>query len=327
MPHELTLTKKPLVAANRAEIIPAQVVSAGSRASERFLEFFTATIRNKNTRQAYHRATLHFFRWCQDKKLEELRAIRPVHVAAYIEELGKTMSKPSVKQHLAAVRMLMDWLVTGQILETNPAHSVRGPKHIVARGKTPIFTADEARRLLNSIDVTHIVGLRDRALIAVMLYTFARVNAAVGMKTEDYYQQGKRWWVRLQEKGGKVHEMPAHHSLEEYLDAYLAAIVAGSGKKYPLFRSAKGKTKKLTNNKMSANDAWRMIQRRVRDSGMAGRYGCHSFRGTGITNYLENSGTLEKAQQMAAHASAKTTKLYDRRNDQVTLDEVERIAI
>ena len=125
------------------------------------------------------------------KGLDELVAIEPMHVAAYIRALGKDFEKPTVKQHLAAIRMLFDWLVVGQVVAINPAHSVRGPKHVVKRGKTPVLTPDEARKLLDSIDVTTLVGLRDRALIAMMAYSFARVSAAVAMRVEDYYCHGQ----------------------------------------------------------------------------------------------------------------------------------------
>jgi site-specific recombinase XerC len=124
-----------------------------------------------------------------------------------------------IKQHLAAIRMLFDYLVVGQILAINPAHAVRGPKHSIKRGKTPVLSAAQARQLLDSIDTSTVVGLRDRALIALMTFSFARVGAAVGMRVEDYFADGKRWRLRLNEKGGKVHEMPAHHNLEAYLDA------------------------------------------------------------------------------------------------------------
>ena len=236
-------------------------------------------------------------------------------------------AKPSVKQHLAAIRMLFDWLVTGGIVATNPAHAVRGPKHVVKRGKTPVLTAEEARALLDSIDTSTVVGLRDRALISVMTFTFARIGAVVAMRVEDYYPQGKRWWVRLHEKGGKRHEMPAHHTLEAYLDAYLdAAGIRDSGKS-PLFRSAAWHTGVLTDNAMNRVDAYRMIRRRAAALGLKVRIGCHTFRATGITAYLDAGGTLENAQLMAAHESPRTTKLYDRTGDEITLDEVERIRI
>jgi hypothetical protein len=154
-------------------------------------------ISNKNTRAAYYRAVCHFFAWLEQHGIDELVGIEPLHVAAYIEQFQHAMAKPTVKQHLAAIRMLFDWLVVGQVLATNPAHAVRGPKHVVKRGKTPVLTADQARRLLDSIDVSTLVGLRDRALIGVMTYAFARVGAVVAMRVEDYYPEGKRWWLRL----------------------------------------------------------------------------------------------------------------------------------
>ena len=169
----------------------------------------------------------------------QLADIEPLHVAAYIEALGKDFEKPTVKQHLAAIRMLFDWLVTGQVVATNPAHAVRGPKHVVKTGKTTVLDADQARKLLDSIDTSTLVGLRDRALISVMTFAFARIGAVVAMRVEDYYPMGKRWWVRLHEKGGKRHEMPAHHNLEAYLDAYIEAAGVRDDGRAPLFRSGR----------------------------------------------------------------------------------------
>ena len=223
--------------------------------------------------------------------------------------------------------MLFDWLVVRQVIEMNPSAAVRGPKHVVKRGKTPVLEADEARQLLASIDVSTLVGLRDRALIGLLVYTFARVSAAIGMNVEDYYVQGRRSWVRLHEKGGKQHDMPAHHLLESYVDEYVTEAGIASDKDIPLFRTAAGKTGTLTERRMTRTDALRMVWRRARAAGIETELGCHSFRATGITVYLQNGGLLEHAQQMAAHESARTTKLYDRRNDKVTLDEVEKIML
>src|SRR5208282_2851892 len=214
-------------------VIPAAIAGAGEHAVRRFLEFFAATIRNRNTREAYYRAVCSFFAWLEQHDIGELADIEPMHVSLYIEALQATAAKPTVKQHLAAIRMLFDWLVVGQVLATNPAHSVRGPKHVVRRGKTPVLTAEEARQLLDSIDTTTLVGLRDRALIAVMTFAFARIGAVVAMRVEDYYPEGKRWWVRLHEKGGKRHEMPAHHTLEAYLDSYIEAAGIRDGGNEP----------------------------------------------------------------------------------------------
>ena len=236
------------------------------------------------------------------------------------------MAPPSVKQHLAAIRMLFDWLVVGQILPSNPASSVRGPRYSTKKGKTPVLTADEARTLLDTIDVSTIDGLRDRALIGLMVYTFARIGAALMMQVEDVYIQGRRTWVRLHEKGGKLHAMPCHHNLDEYLHAYIKTAQLTEGKSL-LFRMMRGRTGQLSDQPMTQTDAYRMVGRRAKAVGIRTKIGNHSFRATGITEYLRNGGKLEIAQQMANHESARTTGLYDRRTDQVSLDEVERIVI
>lgn len=325
MPNEPSIVTAASLRRPGNTAVPKLIADAGPRAAKRFVEFFTATIRNRNTRAAYAHAVGRFFRWCARRGFA-LDAVEPVVVAAYVEELTLAHEPPTVKQHLAAVRMCFDWLVTGQVVSVNPAASVRGPKHVVKKGKTPVLRADEARELLDRIDVSHVVGLRDRALIGLMVFSFARVSAAVGMDVEDYAQRGKRNWFRLREKGGKHHEVPAHHTAVGYLDAYLDAAGIGADKKAPLFRTA-NRSGQLTTRRMTRNDALRMIKRRVRAAGLSAEVCCHTFRATGITAYLENGGTIENAQAIAAHESPRTTKLYDRTADEVTLDEVERIRI
>jgi site-specific recombinase XerD len=333
-----------------AEILPALTTieppdiirTAGPNAGTRFAEYFTAHIQNPHTRRAYFRNAVAFLAWCEAQGYRQLASINPVTVAAYIEQLKETHAKPSIKQHLATIRMLFDWLVVGQVVAANPAHAVRGPKHVVTKGSTPVLDEEETRRILDRIPLRigplpklgepdrrppDLIGLRDRALIAAMFFTFARVGAVVAMTVDDYYPQGKRWWLRLHEKGGKQHDMPAHHTLEAYLDEYLKAAGIAGDPKGPLFRSAPGINAALTRNPLRPADVWRMVRRRAKRAGIKTRIGCHSFRATGITNYLEHDGTLEKAQQMAAHASPRTTKLYDRTNDQITLDEVEKIRL
>ena len=294
--------------------------------ARRTLEFFTAHIRNPHTRKAYARAAAEFADWCAGQGITALQQIQPVHVAAWVETLQLRLAAPSVKQRLAAIRMLFDWLVVGQVMPTNPASVVRGPKHSVKKGKTPVLAAEEARALLDAIDVTTPMGLRDRALIGLMVYTFARVGAVLEMRLEDVFVQGRRTWVRLHEKGGKEHEMPCHHNLDDYLHAYIEGAQLAGAKGW-LFRSGKGRTGQLSDQPLSQADVYRMIGRRAEAAGVRTKIGCHTFRATGITEYLRNGGRLEVAQQMANHESARTTGLYDRRNDQVSLDEVERIVI
>ena len=306
--------------------LPRLITDAGSAAMRRFVEFFTANIRNKNTRETYARAVRQFCDWSEQRGLS-LERLEPVVIAAYVEELGQRLAKPTVKQHLAAIRMIFDYLVVGQIVRMNPAASVRGPKYCLKRGRTPVLSAEDTRRLLDSIDTATVVGLRDRAIIAVMVYSFVRINAVVGMNIEDFYLNGKRSWIRLHEKGGKFHEVPAHHNAEAYVDAYIRAAGLATQKRSPLFRTAPGKRSRLTERRMNRKEALAMIKRRARAAGLPANICNHTFRATGITTFLLNGGTLENAQAIAAHESPRTTKLYDRTSDEITLDEVERILI
>ena len=310
-----------------AELVPAFVADAGQGAARRFIEFFTVNIRNANTRAAYLRAVRKFADWCDDRGLR-LDRLEPVAVAAYIEELGKDRPEPTIKQALAAIRMFFDWMVTGQIIDSNPAHAVRGPRYSPRRGKTPVLDAEQARQLLNAIDTDTIVGLRDRAMLAAMCYTFARVGAVTSLKVEDFFHQGKRWWLRLHEKNGKVIEMPCHHNLEAYIDAYIDAAGIREDRKGPLFRCVDERSHRdLTAKPMTRLHVWKLVKRRAKAAGLPPEVCCHTFRATGITTYLKNGGTLEKAKYMAGHESARTTGLYDRREEEVSLDEVERIVI
>jgi integrase len=204
---------------------------------------------------------------------------------------------------------------------------VRGPSHTARQGKTPVLDATEARQLLDSIDVSTPIGLRDRALIGLMVFSFARVGAALAMRVDDVYVQHRRLWVRLREKGGKRHEMPCHHTLEAYLHAYLDGTGIGDDPKGPLFRTIGRGTGQLSNTPQPQANAYAMVRRRALAAGIATKIGNHTFRATGITAYLKNGGTLENAAAMANHASTRTTQLYDRRRNDVSLDEIERILL
>jgi site-specific recombinase XerD len=306
---------------------PALVFTAGDRAGIRFLEFFAANIRNPHTRRAYARAVKDFLAWCDNAGVRSISQVQPLHVAAWVELQTREHAAPTAKQRLAAVRHLFDWLVTGQIVPVNPAASVRGPRHIVKSGKTPVLEPEEARALLDAIDVTKPAGLRDRALIGLMVYSFARIGAALGMKVDDVFTQKRRLWVRLREKGGKQHEMPCHHDLETYLHAYIEGAGLTADPKGPLFRTIGRGTGKLTRTPLPQANAYAMIGRRAAAADIETKVGNHSFRATGITAYLKNGGSLENAAAMANHASTRTTQLYDRRHDDINLDEVERVRI
>lgn len=317
--------KQGLIQASAPVSLPALVT--GTRAQLRFVEFFTANIRNPNTRRAYARATDEFLTWCAAVGVSSLAAVTSFHVSTWIELQLQRLSVPSVKQRLAALRHLFDWLVVGQVVPLNPAGSVRGPSHTSRTGKTPVLDPSEARQLLDSIDISTPAGLRDRALIGLMVFSFARIGAALAMKVEDVYTQNRRLWVRLREKGGKQHTMPCHHSLEEYLHAYLVGTGIDLDSKGPLFRTLARGTKQLSRTALPQPSAYLMVRRRAVAAGIDTKIGNHTFRATGITAYLKNGGTLESAAAMANHASTRTTQLYDRRHDEISLSEVERIRL
>ena len=301
--------------------------SPTTHAERRFWEFFTAHIRNPNTRLAYFTAARRFAAWCERRNLA-LDQVEPMVVAAYVEQLSSALSAPSVKQHLAALRMLFDWLVVGQVLPFNPASSVRGPKHVVKAGKTPVLSAAETRALLDGIDVTTLAGLRDRALLGVLVYSFARVTAAVSMRVADYYTQGPRSFFRLHEKGGHYNVVPAHHTAQGYVYAYLQAAGIADDHRGPLFRPCPpGRNDVLLNQPMTRANALKMIKRRAARAGFPSEICAHTFRGTGITEYLRNGGDLEVAARIAGHESTRTTQLYNRLNEEISLDEIERIHI
>lgn len=300
------------------------VANSGLRAFDQVLEFFAAQISNQNTRTAYHQAVRNFFVWLERYDVTTLVQIRPMHVAGWVEDLKGSYSIPSVKLKLTAVTMLLDWLVVKQVLPLNPAKSVRSPRYSIAKGKTPVLSASEARRLLACIPDDTPIGLRDRALVSLMLYTFVRVGAALAMKRSDVFSAQHRMWVRLLEKGGKVHEMPCHHELEANLRAYLNATSEAAPDDF-LFRSLDRTGLKLTNRCLQPSNAHCRVQHYAKLAGIDAHISSHSFRATGITTYLSNNGTLELAARMANHASTRTTQLYDRRNDAVAQAEVERI--
>lgn len=302
--------------------LPQIIEDAGDQARRYFFEFFVATIDNDNTRAAYARAVRDFFRWCEDREVG-LNQIEPSVVAAYVKE--HPGSAPTKKQHLSAIRRLFDYLVVNHVVRNNPASVVKSPKHVVKKGKTPVLPRQEAKALLESIDGSKIIDLRDRALITMMLFSFARVGATVQMTRADYQTRGRTVWLRLYEKGGKHHEVPAHHLSVEALDTYIEAGEICSPRE-PLFQSV-NRSGWLTGKPIAPQNVTKMLKRRCRAAGIGDYYTPHSLRAAGITIYMEEGGTLEHAQAIAAHESPRTTKLYDRTSDAIELGEIERMRL
>lgn len=305
--------------------LPVLVQQSGSTAQFAWEEFIYGRIRNPYTRAAYERAIRRFLSHC-DALGKQLPTVSPRDVGNYLDQ--QDYAPATKKLHLSAIRHFFDTLVTRHVVMLNPAHSVRGPRLQVVEGKTPEITVPQARKLMRSIDTSHVVGLRDRAIIAIMIYTAARVGAVATLRRSDFYDLGDQHCLRFSEKGGKSREIPVRHDLQRFIGDYLSAGgIEYADKSTPLFRTTVRKSRKLTQNAMTAGDMARMVKRRMRDAGLPTRLSPHSFRVATITDLLSQGVPLEDVQNLAGHSDPRTTRLYDRRKRAVTRNTVERISI
>jgi site-specific recombinase XerD len=321
---DLVVVQKTVGPGSPLQSCPAAVAAAGPFARFAWDEFFAGELANPHTRVAYARAVRRFLDWCEEAGLP-LHAIAPGHVGDYFARHSGSI--PTKKLHLAAVRRFFDRLVVRHVVVLNPALSVRAERYQVVEGKTPEITVPQARALLASINTGHVVGLRDRTLIAVLIYTAVRVGAVARLTLRDLRYDGTQWSLRFAEKGGRSREVPVRHDLEGFLFHYLGAAGITPGTAGPVFRSAVRRTRTLTDRPMSAADMCRMVKRRLRDAGLPTHLSPHSFRVTTITDLLEQGVPLDEVQHLAGHADPRTTRLYDRRQKKVTRNVVERISV
>ncbi len=305
--------------------LPALIEAAGPAAAFVWDEFFTAGIRNPHTRRAYAHAVRRFLAWAEANG-HDLARLTPGMLGGYLDSLPGTI--PTKKLHLAALRGFFDALVLRHVVILNPALSVKAERYEVVEGKTPEIAIEQARALLRSIDTGHVVGLRDRAVIAVLIYTAARIGAVAGLRRGSLTDDAGQWSLRFAEKRGKSRGIPLRHDLQGLVLGYLeVAGLLDVGKDAALFPSAIGKTRQLATRPATAGDLGRMVKRRMKDAGLPGRLSPHSFRVTAITDLLSQGVPLEDVQQLAGHSDARTTRLYDRRKKVVTRNVVERISV
>jgi site-specific recombinase XerD len=305
--------------------LPELVERAGGAARFAWEEFFYAEHHNRHTQRAYERAVRRFLGWCEGQGVE-LATITPGMVGQYLVGLGGSPAKRN--QHLAALRGFFDRLVNRHACILNPASSVKGVREQVIEGKTPEITIEQARTLLRSVDTGHVVGLRDRAILATLAYTACRAGAVAKLRLGDFQDDGTQYVLRFQEKGGKSREIPVRHDLEGYIRAYVeAAGIEGEARESPLFRASNGRSRKLAAGPLGTERICELVKRRLRDAGLPSRLSPHSFRVTAITSLLEQGVPMEDVQYLAGHAEPRTTTLYDRRKKRVTRNIVERIPI
>lgn len=303
--------------------MPTMIAAAGPAASFAWEEFFQGKIANKNTRIAYERAVRRFLDWILPQE-PDIARITPGMVGRYFNKLP--VSVPSKKLHLAAVRAFFDVLVQRHVVVLNPAHSVRTERYSAVEGRTPRIPVEQARQLLESIRIESVIDLRDRAAIAVLAYTAARETPIARLRVSDFAHDATQHVLHFNEKGGKARSIPVRHDLEIYLREYVAAAgLENEPKDSPLFRTVQ--CGRLTNRQMSGIDIWRVVKRRLKAAGLPTVCSPHSFRSCAATDLLEQGVPLEDVQYLLGHADARTTRLYDRRQKQVTRNIVERISV
>jgi len=335
----VTASSRIIVTTAGKTILPELVERAGGAARFAWDEFFYAQHHNPYTQKADQSAVRRFLAWCKGEGVE-LSGITPGMVGQYIVGLGGSASKRNL--HLSALRRFFDRLVQRHVVVLNPAASVSGVKEDVIEGKTPEITLDQTRKLVASIkttykitakgkkaeDATHVVGLRDRAILATMRFTACRAGAVAKLRLQDFQHDGEQYMLRFQEKDGKSREIPVRLELQREILAYLAAAgISAENKDRPLFRSTVRKTKHLTDNALTTKDICNLVKRRLKDAGLPKRLSPHSFRVSAITDLLTQGVPLEDVQYLAGHAEPRTTGLYDRRQKKVTRNIVERISI
>ncbi len=305
--------------------IPKLVSHCGAAAAFAWEEFFLGKIRNAHTRKAYLHAVREFLVWCEQRSVE-LAKITPGMVGHYLDELP--VSTPSKKLHLAAIRSFLDVLVQRHVIVLNPALSVRAPRYSALEGKTPEITVQQCRTLLASIRLNTPVDYRDRAVIAVLIYTAARAGAVARLRIKDFVHDGTQHSFRFSEKGGKSRLIPVRSNLEGFVREYFSIAALGDAPAdSPMFRSGFGRTGRLNESAMSAIDICRMVKRRLKAAGIATAASPHSFRAMCATDLLLQGVPLEDVQYLLGHSDSRVTKLYDRRSRRVTRNIVERISV
>ena len=305
--------------------LPAIVLHAGKAAETAWDDFFQGKLANRHTRVAYTLAVRRFLAWAEGEG-RELHQITAGDVGRYLEQHPGSL--PTKKQHIAALRRFFNILVERHLVLLNPALVAETERYQVLEGKTPKITVEHARELLASIDVSNVVELRDRAVIGTLIYTAARAGAVGRLRLRDFSDAGEQYTFRFMDKRGKSREIPVRHDLEGWIKDYIAAAeLDEEPKESPLFRTAVRNEKRLTTRAMNGQDICYMMKRRLDRAGLPDLLSPHSFRVATATDLLKQGVPVEDVQYLLGHSDPRTTRLYDRREQKVTRNLVERISI
>lgn len=305
--------------------IPDVVSEAGMPAERAWDDFFRGVIANDHTRVAYSRAVRSFLNSAtvNGKRLHEITA---ADVGEYLRQMPGGL--PKKKQHHSALRRFFSLLVERHLCIINPALVARTERMEITEGKTPKITESQSRQLLSAISSCTHIGLRDRAIIGILMWTGVRVGSIARLRQRDYCHSGDQHMLRFDEKRGRSREIPVRHDLLRFLNAYLNETSRRHAHDdNPLFVTAKGRCGTLSDVAMNAHDIGRMVKRHLKRSGLPTNLSPHSFRVGVATDLLEQGVPLADVQYLLGHADPRTTRLYDRRKKEVTRSIVERIRL
>lgn len=306
------------------EAAPALLARTGTAGQFAWDEFFSGQLRNKHTRAAYLHAVRRLLEWLESHE-PDLARVTPGLIGRYFDELAVAI--PTKKLHLAGIRRFFDLLVQRHVMVLNPALSVRMERFSVTEGKTPAITTDQARRLLKSIDCRTPADFRDKAVVATLIFTAARAGAVAKLRVRDLVDEGGQYVLKFHEKGGKQRTIPVRFDLQQLLLDYLAiADPLRNQKDAPLFRSLEANGT-LSARPLNGVNICRMMKRRLVAAGLPTHISPHSFRSCTATDLLRQGVQLEDVQYLLGHSDSRVTKLYDRRQHQVTRNVVERISV
>ena len=304
---------------------PHAVLESGDRFSEAFWEFFKAEVGNQHTRQAYQLAIFRFLDWCSERGIT-LHQLQSRHLNAYFSQ--HPGSPTTMRQHLSAIRKLFNRMVTLDLLPNAPNISTDlfGRNQKTTR---PTPTAAEARMLLDSVDTSNVVGLRDRALIGVLIFCFSRVGQVTNLKVEDYIKQEHQSFLRFPGRGGSTNLVPVHHLEQEYLESYLESAGTADSPAAWLFRTSNRSRSRncLMDQPLTRKSTLKMLKRRIEEAGLSNAYDCQSFRRTGIVEYLKNGGSIEAAARIAGYESTRSIEAFLEKNDALDEAEINRLVI
>lgn len=302
--------------------VPAIVANAGPSSVARYTEFFESQVANVNTRTAYSQAALRFFEWIGSRRLSA-NEVTPADVAAYLDAMCAVHAAASVRLHASALRSIFGWLAKAKMVTDDIVRAIHLPTGTVPRQQTAVLTPEQVRKLIRAIDTKSVVGLRDRALVGVIVYTFAPPSVAATINVGDYDRDSRV--LELKPIGRPSRKVPVHKMAARYLDEYLLAL--GKSSEYsPLFRTGLGRTGELTQNRMSRVDVLRMLKRRALAADLSDSICCRSLQRAGIGAYLASGGSVGIAKQITGQSAASIVR-YESRDTVPTRRDVDRIAI